>query len=44
MLDTTRYAYHLTTCEKMIKKNKYYELNKRHKWHRRKLKNNDAYQ
>ena len=42
MFNKIKYAYHLTACEKMIKKYKYidhstYELNKRFKWHKRKL-------
>lgn len=42
MFDKIRYAYHLTACEKMIKKYKNidhytYELNKMFAWHKRKL-------
>lgn len=38
MLNKIRYAYHLTACEKIMKKYKYtYELNKRFIWHRRRL-------
>lgn len=41
MFDKIRYAYHLTSCERMIKNYSYiesdYELNKKFKWHRRKL-------
>lgn len=41
MFDKIRYAYHLTCCERMIKNYTYierdYELNKKFKWHKRKL-------
>lgn len=42
MFDKLRYAYHLTACERMIKKYKYinhdtYELDKRFIWHKRML-------
>lgn len=42
MFNKLRYAYHLTACEKMIKKGTYidystYEPTKRYKWHKRKL-------
>ena len=41
MFDKIRYAYHLTCCERMIKNYSYierdYELNKKFKWHKRKL-------
>lgn len=37
MLNKIRYAYHLTACEKIIKKNKYYELDRKFIRHKRKL-------
>lgn len=42
MFNKLRYAYHLTACEKMIKKFTYidhctYELSERYKWHKRRL-------
>ena len=42
MFDKLRYSYHLTACERMIKKYNYidhstYELNRRFKWHRKRL-------
>ena len=42
MFNKLRYSYHLTACERMIKKYNYidnstYELDKRFKWHRKRL-------
>ena len=42
MFNKLRYSYHLSACERMIKKYRYidpstYELDKRFRWHRKRL-------
>ena len=42
MFNKLRYSYHLNACERMIKKYRYidhstYELDKRFRWHRKRL-------